>query len=205
MKKLLVLLILTLVLMTACTPVQTETTQSGVDACLQPENLRVYSTLDGYEEFISAYKLPSNFVHIDKLTVPGRYLGFVTFTDQFPNYYEYTWIDENGKDISLCVTHNIGNNRVTTEKYPQISVTSDMTSLAKAPCKERSVIERNGVIYLYADSGYLMNIIWYENNTEYKWSAHWSSETVQFIRRLVSLDEDIAKEAYSEIKASLVK
>ena len=205
MKKLLILVVLSMVLLTACAPAQTDSTQSGVNACFKPENLFVVCTVDGYYEFIANQKLPADFIHFDSLPSFGTFCNFITFTDQFPDYYEYTFYDVNGKNVKLTVTHNVGNNRESTEKYPRISVTSDMTSLAKAPCKQYSVIEHNGVIYLYASSGYLTNIIWYENGTEFKLSAHWSSKDEAFILRLMSLSETESKAAIDEIKAALTK
>ena len=198
MKKLLILVVLLMVLLTACAPAQTQDTNASGDE-LACHNITVLSTRKEYEAFISTNRLPNDFVHLDSISYLGTFRLFIPYYD-FPNQYEYTFHDPDGWQIDFIVKHG-----VKTERDLEISVTPDMTSMKKISSKERPFIKRNGVEYRYGESGYIMAIVWHDNNTEFVLTGHLSSSTSSLVNRLLSISETEAAEAVSELKAFLTK
>jgi len=213
-KKIAVLLVICCLLMTSCSASPTETVASnGDNALISYGGIReVQLSLDKYAEYLKTYQklIPENFVHWDNIPNLGTFCLFVPI--DFPKCYSYTILDQKEKELQLEISHFSGNsNNITTENYKLISVTKDMTSMLNAPCKEKSVIVRNGMEYHYNALGIISSLVWYQNDIRFELYGQFGSFEGAFasptgcfdIYRLFSINETEANAALEEFNQVL--
>jgi len=216
MKKMIaVLLVICCLLMTSCSASPTETVAPNGDNALISYGgiLAVQHSLDEYTKYLETYQkqIPEDFVHWDNIPNLGTFLLFVPELDSL-NRYHYTIEDQKGKELLLEISHfSDSSNNITTENYKLISVTDDMTSMLNAPCKEKSVIVRNGMEYHYSALGKISSLVWYQNDIRFELYGQYGSFEGAFaspdgcfdIYRLFSINETQANAALEEFNQVL--
>ena len=121
----------------------------------------------------------------------------------------YSIKDSNGVDFLLYVDFQNGkNSEFKSKDYVNAHITNKMTGMRiAAPNNKNFKIVRNEFEYRYYASGELGSICWYKNGVEFKLSGDLSeyplTQTPGLISKLLSLDEAVANEAFSQILQSL--
>jgi len=215
MKRVCLLFTLMMILMTACTPAQTQDSQtSGANAF---HEILVLSNPEKYEAYISTKRLPDDFVHWNSIAKLGVRIDFIP-TKDFPSRYIYLFADretltEGTKTMQLEITHNVKNEKLPTFKdYQIVTVTRDMPDMrmllsASGP----SVIIRNGIEYQYqplfdakpGDPAGLNKIVWYHNGVRFELFGQIQTFSGSLMNGLLSISETEAAAAFAEIKQSL--
>jgi len=167
--------------------------------------------LDDYYKYIQDHKsdLPRNFVTWDQIAALGdwRNFGFIPGSRD-TGKYSYGIIDQTGLTVILHMDHSYTADETVRQT---VCVFDEMTSMSRAPVKEKSVINRNGFKYMYNAGGNLVSIHWNQNGIHYFLSEkleqypveETQSENASIIGRLLSTSDDVAYAAIEEIKQHL--
>ena len=217
------LLLLAVLFLSGCsdTPYETEASSSQEALCgWPPPKIESY---DSYQNMLSkGLGIPEGFITFDRISVFGQWNYFV-FDCLVPSGNRGIWYRYNLKmpAIDGTIEHEISIYHQPEKAFGQSFIKERTKSkLTNADCenyesmyqieprKEKFYIERNGVTYIYVTQGELLSVSWELDGIQYYISVNKlrnSLDKNSVLGRLLSLDEDIAKEAYKEIKASLTK
>jgi len=216
MKKICIILVLVLILMTACTSAQPQGSQSSGDISGLIQQIACV-TLEEFEAYLSGKQIPDNFIHWNQISKFGAAIYFMPTSD-FPERYIYIIkesvpVGPDTQSMTVEITHTENRNLPTSTKYEVMTVTSDMEDLRIAYCDEVSVIIRNGIQYLYhplvgakpGDPAGLNTITWYENGVKLRLYGDIQTFNSPLMNKLLSVSETEATEAVKEIKEYLTK
>ena len=205
-KKILILCVLLSCLLTACGNTGASSNATFVGDREVPG---VYS-LDEYHEFIKTAHLPSNFIRYECISILGNFLQVIFDSWEDYSTAHYLLTDENNYWISLLIRPASKN----TYDHPIVSNVSleeckDMQKLTNGPYDHNFKIYRAGLYYHYGRDGSLMRITWQEGKNiillsgaslliDYPMDG---KETI--VSRLLSIDENVSKAAFEELKAHM--
>ena len=217
-------LLLALLLLSGCSDTPYETEASSSQEALSGSPAPIIESYDSYQNMLSkGIGIPEGFITFDRLSVFGQWNHFV-FDCLVPSGNHGIWYRYNLKmpaidgtiEHEICIYHQpektFGQSFIkkrTKSKLTNADCENYESMYQIEPRKEKFYIERNGVIYIYITRGELLCLTFELNGIQYYIDVSKpllnSLDKNSVLARLLSLDEDVAKEAYNEITASLTK
>ena len=153
----------------------------------------------------------------NQISVLGSFHSFYYWPPggKYPEYYTYNLKDTNNRNLSISMTINPGNDnlsRLFAEDARLLSLPEGMTDMLHlVGCEAISyVYTRHGLDYHYLQNGKLHMIVWTENDVRYQLNnggvlandfSMDGEETI--MHRLLSIDENVSKAAFEELKAHM--